>query len=77
MPATEPCVEAPVAPGTNAPSNTSVAGPQADDAGEGAGTAPVLPATGNAVSPLITAGGFAALLAGSALVRVGRRRQAD
>lgn len=88
MPATEPCVEGPEAPDTDEPSNSAVAGPQADDAGEGAGTstvasaagastASVLPATGNAVSPLITAGGFAALLAGSALVRVARRRQAD
>jgi LPXTG-motif cell wall-anchored protein len=77
MPSTEPCVEGPETPDTDEPSNSAVAGPQADDAGEGAGTAPVLPATGNAVSPLITAGGLAALLAGSALVRVGRRRQAD
>jgi hypothetical protein len=42
-----------------------------------AGTATVLPETGNPVSPVLLTAGLGALLAGGALVRVGRRRQTD
>jgi hypothetical protein len=72
---------------TAAPSTQHVAGPKAsgpttsDAAATGKAaasahaTTTVLPATGNPVSPLLVTTGIGALLAGGALVRVGRRRQ--
>lgn len=82
--ATAPCPAAPGEP------TTVVAGPrdEGSTAGSGAGSGPassaeaapaagatVLPATGNPASPILLATAFGTLLAGGALVRIGRRRQ--
>ena len=74
LPATAPCVEPPVSdpagnPGTDQPSSET-AGPQAAPAVE---AATVLPETGNGVPPWMAPTGFAAMLAGIAVIRFSRR----
>lgn len=81
--ATGPCPTAPEAAtagaaGPKADASTAVAGVQADGAptavaAAAAGTT-VLPATGNPASPILLATAFGSLVAGGALVRIGRRR---
>lgn len=82
--ATAPCPTAPEAAtagaaGPKADASTAVAGVQTHGASTAvaaaaAGTT-VLPATGNPASPILLATAFGSLVAGGALVRIGRRRQ--
>jgi hypothetical protein len=83
IPAGAPCpvvsgggVAAPTAASTDGGS-TAISGAQAAglSAAAPASGATVLPATGNPVSPLLLTTGLGALVAGSLLVRVGRRRR--
>jgi hypothetical protein len=79
LPATDPCPS--VGAGTQYVAGPKAAGPTPGNAvatGKAAAahaTSTVLPATGNPVSPLLLTTGLGALLAGGALVRVGRRHQ--
>jgi hypothetical protein len=85
LPATDACVAAPTnadvvaGPQVSGPkvSGPKVSGPTAHAtlAAPAASPSTVLPATGSPVSPLLLTTGLGALLAGGALVRVGRRRQ--
>ncbi|MFL6106362.1 MAG: hypothetical protein ACJ72L_05320 [Marmoricola sp.] len=80
LPATAPCVEPPTDdpsgnPGTttNEPTGTA-AGPQAAPAAQvSSPVATVLPETGNGVPPWMAPAGFAAMLAGVAVIRRSRR----
>jgi hypothetical protein len=79
LPATDACPS--VSPGTHHVAGPKASGPTTGNAAATAtaaaahATASVLPATGNPASPLLLTTGLGALLAGGALVRVGRRRQ--
>lgn len=84
IPAGAPCPEV-SGGGVSAPTDaatgggaTAVSGAQAaaaSPAAAGSASSTVLPATGNPVSPLLLTTGLGALVAGSLLVRVGRRRR--
>ena len=80
LPATDACVAAPT--NGNEVAGPKVSGPKVSGSAAHATVAApaespstVLPATGSPVSPLLLTTGLGALLAGGALVRVGRRRQ--
>jgi hypothetical protein len=75
VPSTEPCVSDPdpVVAGPTGES-TSVSGVQNETSAVAAPAATVLPNTGNPASVWLTATAFGVLLAGGALVQVGRRR---
>jgi hypothetical protein len=68
LPATDPCVDPP----SEDPTPTTD-GPQAAPAAETSPVATVLPNTGNGVPPWMAPTGFAAMLAGIAVIRLSRR----
>jgi hypothetical protein len=80
IPASEPCPEASRGDTVDGPADEGAAGSSsAVGAAQGSAAAPssatVLPATGNPASPGLIAAGAGALVAGSVLVRTGRRRR--